>query len=183
MVGTGGFEPPTPSVSGKCSPAELRAWNRLSLENRSKQQEAVTDIPKSGNRTHSLGHPGSLAEAHEPDSARRLIRNAVPNLVNLILTLSAPPYERPPAKNRKPAADQLKTREVRGSGLAPKIEVAAGRMVEASRGKRSTSTEPYWPFYSPQLRVKDTTGTQRGRRTKSQAELAQTPSASAAGRR
>src|SRR5581483_5475863 len=26
MVGTGGFEPPTPSVSGKCSPAELRAF-------------------------------------------------------------------------------------------------------------------------------------------------------------
>jgi hypothetical protein len=25
MVGTGGIEPPTPSVSGKCSPAELRA--------------------------------------------------------------------------------------------------------------------------------------------------------------
>jgi predicted PurR-regulated permease PerM len=26
MVGTGGFEPPTPSVSGKCSPTELRAF-------------------------------------------------------------------------------------------------------------------------------------------------------------
>src|SRR5580698_790683 len=25
LVGTGGIEPPTPSVSGKCSPAELRA--------------------------------------------------------------------------------------------------------------------------------------------------------------
>ena len=25
LVGTGGFEPPTPSVSGKCSPAELTA--------------------------------------------------------------------------------------------------------------------------------------------------------------
>ena len=25
MVGTGGIEPPTPSVSGKCSPTELRA--------------------------------------------------------------------------------------------------------------------------------------------------------------
>ncbi len=27
MVGTGGIEPPTPSVSGKCSPTELRACN------------------------------------------------------------------------------------------------------------------------------------------------------------
>src|ERR1700680_2619816 len=26
LVGTGGIEPPTPSVSGKCSPAELRAF-------------------------------------------------------------------------------------------------------------------------------------------------------------
>ncbi len=26
MVGTGGIEPPTPSVSGKCSPTELRAY-------------------------------------------------------------------------------------------------------------------------------------------------------------
>ena len=26
LVGTGGFEPPTPSVSGKCSTTELRAF-------------------------------------------------------------------------------------------------------------------------------------------------------------
>src|SRR5262249_41279737 len=30
MVGTGGIEPPTPSVSGKCSPAELRAYSAAS---------------------------------------------------------------------------------------------------------------------------------------------------------
>ena len=29
MVGTGGFEPPTPSVSGKCSPPELRAYKSI----------------------------------------------------------------------------------------------------------------------------------------------------------
>ena len=28
LVGTGGIEPPTPSVSGKCSPTELRACNK-----------------------------------------------------------------------------------------------------------------------------------------------------------
>ena len=27
MVGTGGFEPPTPAVSGRCSPTELRAFS------------------------------------------------------------------------------------------------------------------------------------------------------------
>src|SRR5215469_8115522 len=73
MVGTGGFEPPTPSVSGKCSPTELRAWNRLSLENRSsKQQQGVTDISRSGNRTCSVEDPRSpRTELSTPRPARR----------------------------------------------------------------------------------------------------------------
>jgi hypothetical protein len=140
MVGTGGFEPPTPSVSGKCSPTELRAWNRLSLENRSKQQQPVTDIPKSGNRSRSLGHPRSLAEAHEANSARRPMPSAIPSIVNMTLPIRRHPM-RSPAKERKLAVDQLKTRNMGASGLALEMELAAGRMVEATRGKRSTSID------------------------------------------
>lgn len=43
MVGTGGIEPPTPSVSGKCSPTELRACNqpRRFVSNRHQHCQAI----------------------------------------------------------------------------------------------------------------------------------------------
>ena len=39
MVGTGGIEPPTPAVSGRCSPTELRAFKgaRLNIAHRQRQ--------------------------------------------------------------------------------------------------------------------------------------------------
>ena len=42
MVGTGGIEPPTPSVSGKCSPAELRAFGYEIWNGKIKQTERLT---------------------------------------------------------------------------------------------------------------------------------------------
>src|SRR5208282_423637 len=49
VVGTGGIEPPTPSVSGKCSPAELRA-SGYGLANRlSKRLPRLNEFPRSGN--------------------------------------------------------------------------------------------------------------------------------------
>lgn len=54
MVGTGGIEPPTSSVSRKRSPTELRAcfmrvWARLSI-GICKQRQGVTEIPTPGNQ-------------------------------------------------------------------------------------------------------------------------------------
>jgi hypothetical protein len=50
VVGTGGIEPPTPSVSGKCSPAELRAFGyEYWIIKRNKQPQAVTKIGRGGN--------------------------------------------------------------------------------------------------------------------------------------
>src|ERR1700726_558554 len=49
VVGTGGIEPPTPSVSGKCSPAELRAFGYEYWIERNKQPKAVTKFLKGGN--------------------------------------------------------------------------------------------------------------------------------------
>ena len=60
MVGTGGIEPPTPSVSGKCSPAELRA-SEYGLANRlSKRPLRVNDFLTSGN--HLAIHSRNVSE-------------------------------------------------------------------------------------------------------------------------
>ena len=53
LVGTGGFEPPTPSVSGKCSTTELRAFvASLSVLGGciGRNPESVTNIPSAGNQ-------------------------------------------------------------------------------------------------------------------------------------
>jgi hypothetical protein len=55
MVGTGGIEPPTPSASGKCSPAELRAFSSLAFKEFNKQSKALTEIVPLGNRVSAVG--------------------------------------------------------------------------------------------------------------------------------
>src|SRR5512146_2494857 len=53
LVGTGGFEPPTPSVSGKCSTTELRAFvASLAVQGGyiGRNPESVTNIPSAGNQ-------------------------------------------------------------------------------------------------------------------------------------
>jgi hypothetical protein len=58
MVGTGGIEPPTPSASGKCSPAELRAFSSLAFlafKEFTKQSKALTEIVLLGNRVSAVG--------------------------------------------------------------------------------------------------------------------------------
>src|SRR5208282_1258394 len=50
VVGTGGIEPPTPSVSGKCSPAEQRAFSCRAFREADKQGKALTEIAPLGNR-------------------------------------------------------------------------------------------------------------------------------------
>ncbi len=49
MVGTTGIEPVTPSMSRKCSPAELRTHSRFGKqhisENRSAVEPILTDLP------------------------------------------------------------------------------------------------------------------------------------------
>ena len=50
LVGTGGFEPPTPSVSGKCSPTELRAFGARSCGPKRRKHDPLTDIAEAGNQ-------------------------------------------------------------------------------------------------------------------------------------
>jgi hypothetical protein len=154
MVGTGGFEPPTPSVSGKCSPTELRAWNRSSLENRSKQQQGVTDLSKSGNRSPSRERAGASL------SRRTELRARSGALCNSKYRGHDPPDSSTTSwaaqrRNQKVAADQMKTPKVRVSGLALETEIRAGRMVEASS---PLVPRPYRSFDSAQLRMKTLLG-------------------------
>jgi predicted PurR-regulated permease PerM len=50
LVGTGGFEPPTPSVSGKCSTTELRAFVANPGGVISREPDPVTNIRRPGNQ-------------------------------------------------------------------------------------------------------------------------------------
>src|SRR5690348_6938021 len=59
LVGTGGFEPPTPSVSGKCSTTELRAFVANSGGSSRRNPDPVTNI----------GWPGNQALAERPRCA------------------------------------------------------------------------------------------------------------------
>src|SRR3974390_1712503 len=81
LVGTGGFEPPTPSVSGKCSTTELRAFvpdRDLRGGSPARSPESLTDIPSVGNRAAGRATARALSAKLWRRRNRKWIANESP---------------------------------------------------------------------------------------------------------
>src|ERR1700683_4416935 len=57
LVGTGGFEPPTPSVSGKCSTTELRAFVANPGRQHRPRSRSANKYPPRGQPTRARARP------------------------------------------------------------------------------------------------------------------------------
>jgi hypothetical protein len=136
------------------------------LENRSKQQQGVTDIFRSGNQIALSKTPGASRKPRTELSARGPVDYAIPCVAG-DCPADSPPSHAQPGADQAVAADQLKTRKVCASGPVGAImRFGQGKMVETSSGGKIPSRRS-----RRRLRMNTGVGANRCGRTEARAAM------------